>query len=103
MRHTKTARQKTGLDHTVQGLPRFSASSLATRSAQITREVMKRGASVITKHDEPTMVLMSIERYLQLERAAGQNLDLLTQQFDQLYTGMQKPGVARKTIKALDL
>jgi acyl-CoA reductase-like NAD-dependent aldehyde dehydrogenase len=103
MRHSKTARLKSDIDQTVQGLPRFSASSLATRSAQITREVMKRGASVITKHDEPTMVLMSMERYLQLERAAGQNLDLLAQQFDQLYSEMQKPGIARKTINALDL
>ena len=102
MRHTRTARPKTSLD-TVQGLPRFSATSLATRSNQITREVMKRGASVITKHDEPTMVLMSIERYLELERAAAHHLDLLTQEFDRLYAGMQKPGVAGKTLDALDL
>jgi len=103
MRNAKKVSQETVLNRAVQGLQQFSASSLATNSAQITREVQKRGATVITKHAEPTMVLMTIERYLQLQQAAGLNLDLLTQEFDHLYAAMQKPGVARKTVAALDL
>lgn len=85
------------------GLAEFSSTTLATGISTITREVMKRGAAVITKHDEPVMVLMSIERYVQLEKAAAPNLDMLTRQFDEMYARMQAPAVAEKTIGALDL
>ena len=49
------------------------------------------------------MVLMSIERYVELERAGTPDLDLLTDRFDELYARMQDPGVADRTIAALDL
>lgn len=90
-------------NRSVSGLPRFSATALATRMSAITREVMKSGATVITKHDEPTMVLMSVDRYLELERSAGQNLEALSREFDDLYARMQEPGVAQNTLDALDL
>ncbi|MGH8539851.1 MAG: hypothetical protein ACRETW_05030 [Stenotrophobium sp.] len=87
----------------VSGLPAFSSTNLATGAGSITREVMKRGAAVITKHDEPVMVLMTIERYAQLEKAAMPNLDALTRQFDAMYARMQTPGISERTIDALDL
>lgn len=87
----------------VSGLPPFSSTELATSVGAVTREVMQRGAVVITKHQEPVMVLMSIERYVELERAGAPDLDLLTDRFDELYARMQGPGVAEKTIAALDL
>src|SRR5438093_770238 len=87
----------------ISGLPEFSSTSLATGIGAITREVMKRGAAVITKHDEPVMVLISIERYAQLEKAAAPDLDALTDRFDAMYARMQAPGVAERTIAALDL
>lgn len=90
-------------DRAVRGLSRFSSTALATKFGDISRVVYQHGATVITKHNEPTMVLMSIERYAQLEHAAEQQLDSLTREFDQLYARMQTPGVAEKTIQALDL
>lgn len=95
--------QAADLVRAVSGLPEFSSTSLATGIGAITREVMKRGAAVITKHDEPVMVLVSIERYAELERAAAPDLDALTDRFDALYARMQAPGVAERTIAALDL
>ena len=92
-----------GVSRAVSGLTSFSSTSLATGVGAVTREVMKRGAAVITKHEEPVMVLMSIERYVELEHAAAPNLDALTRQFDEMYARMQAPGVARKTIRALEL
>lgn len=88
---------------TVRGLRPFSSTELATAVGAVTREVMQRGAVVITKHDEPVMVLMSVERYVALERAGAPDLDLLTGRFDELYARMQAPGVAEKSIAALDL
>ncbi len=87
----------------VSSLTPFSSTELATAVGAVTREVMQRGAVVITKHDEPVMVLMSLERYVALERAGAPDLDLLTDRFDELYARMQAPGVAEKSIAALDL
>jgi len=44
---------------------------------------------VVTRHDEPAMVLMSIDRYLALEQAAEPDLDALTRQFDDAFARMQ--------------
>lgn len=88
---------------TVSGLSQFPSTRLATGIGPITREVMTRGAAVITKHEKPVMVLLSLERYRQMEKAATPNLDALARQFDEAYAGMQAPGVAEKTLSALDL
>ena len=95
--------QNTDVARAVSGLPEFSSTKLATGIGPITRKVMSRGAAVITKHDEPVMVLMSVERYMQLEKTATPNLDALARQFDEAYARMQAPGVAEKTLGALDL
>lgn len=89
--------------HSLSGLPEFSATALATGMGNVTREVLKKGAAVITKHAEPVMVLLSVERYLQLERASAPDLDAWTRRFDELYAHMQSPGISGKTIDALDL
>lgn len=95
--------KNTTADSGVNELTGFSATDLARSVGEVTREVMKRGAAVITKHDEPVMVVLSIDRYRQLEKAAAQNLDALTRDFDALYARMQAPGVADRAIGALDL
>jgi len=87
----------------VSSLEPFSSTALATGVSAISREVLRRGAVVITKHEEPVMVLMSIERYEELERAAAPDLEALTSQFEDLYGRMQAPGVGERTLAALDL
>ena len=74
------------LGHT---LPSVSATALVGGMQKVTRTVMTEGAIVITRHDGPTMVLMSMDRYLKLEQAAAPNLDALTQQFDDMFARMQ--------------
>ena len=91
------------LARAVSGLPEFSSTRLATGIGALTREVMKRGAAVITKHNAPVMVLVSIERYAELEKAATPDLGALTERFDAMYARMQSPEVAGRTIAALDL
>ena len=95
--------QDTHAAYAVGGLAEFSSTTLATGISTITREVLKRGAAVITKHDEPVMVLLSLDRYLQLEKAAAPDLDALTHQFDRMYAHMQARGVAARTLGALAL
>jgi prevent-host-death family protein len=84
------------LERLTQGLPTVSATKLVASMQKVTSAVMSRGAVVITRHDEPAMVLMSIDRYLQLEQAAEPNLDALTQQFDDLFARMQGPQAAQR-------
>ena len=95
--------KNTTADRAINELAGFSATDLAKSVGEVTREVMKRGAAVITRHDEPVMVVLSIDRYRQLEKAAAPDLDALTRDFDALYARMQAPGVAEKTLGALDL
>jgi hypothetical protein len=98
-----TARTDSAAARAVRGLVEIPATELANRAGAVTREVLRRGAAVITQHDEPVMVMMTVERYAELERAAAPDLDKLTRDFDALYARMQSPGVAERTIAALDL
>lgn len=77
------------IDRFTRGLPAFSATRLVAGMQKVTSAVMAHGAVVVTRHDEPAMVLMSIDRYLALEQAAEPDLDALTQQFDDMFARMQ--------------
>lgn len=88
---------------TAASLSRFTSTNLVMDIGAVTREVMKRGAAIITRHDAPVMVVMSMDRYAEMEKASSPDLDALTSRFDAAYARMQAPGVAHKTLVALDL
>ncbi|MEJ8814111.1 hypothetical protein WKW77_23705 [Variovorax ureilyticus] len=77
------------IDRFTRGLPAVSATNLVAGMQKVTSAVMTHGAVVVTRHDEPAMVLMSIDRYLALEQAAEPDLDALTRQFDDMFARMQ--------------
>lgn len=77
------------IDRFTRGLPAVSATKLVAGMQKVTSAVMTHGAVVVTRHDQPAMVLMSIDRYLALEQAAEPDLDALTQQFDDMFARMQ--------------
>ncbi len=74
--------------------PTVSATRLVAGMQKVTSAVMAEGEVVVTRHDQPSMVLMSIDRYLRLREAAEPDLDSLTRRFDDMYARMQAPGVA---------
>lgn len=84
-------------------LPTVSASKLVAGMQKVTSAVQAHGAVVITRHDEPAMVLVSIDRYLKLEQAAEPNLDVLTQQFDTMLAQMQQPQAAERMEQAFGM
>jgi antitoxin Phd len=53
------------------------------------------GAVVITKHDAPKAVLISVENFNALAGAAETRLDTLTGEFDALLARMQTPKARR--------
>lgn len=77
------------LERLSRDLPSVSATHLVAGMPRVTSTVMAEGAVLITRHDQPTMVLLSVDRYLKLAKAAEPNLDALTKRFDDMYARMQ--------------
>ena len=87
--------RSTGVERLTRELPSFSATKLASGMQAVASTVMSRGAVVITRHERPSMVLMSVERYLEMERASEPNLEALTHRFDEMFARMQGEGAAQ--------
>ena len=70
-----------------------AASDAKNQFGQVLESALRDGAVVITKHDTPKAILISLE---ELEAIATRsNLDTLAREFDAKYTRMQKPGFAK--------
>jgi antitoxin Phd len=75
-----------------------AASEAKNQFGQVLESALRDGAVVITKHDTPKAVLISIE---ELEAIAARgNLDTLAREFDAKYTRMQEPGFAKAMTRA---
>lgn len=75
-------------------LPSVSATQLVAGIQKVGRAVSAHGAVLITKHDQPAYVLMSVERYRELQRAAEPDLGALGGEFDAMLARMQEQGDA---------
>jgi PHD/YefM family antitoxin component YafN of YafNO toxin-antitoxin module len=75
-------------------LPSVSATQLVAGIQKVGRTVAAHGAVLITKHDQPAYVLMSVERYRELQRAAEPDLGALGGEFDAMLARMQGQGDA---------
>ena len=73
-------------------LPSVSATQLVAGIQKVGRAVDAHGAVLITKHDQPAYVLMSVERYRELQRAAEPDLGALSGEFDAMFARMQGQG-----------
>ena len=75
-------------------LPSVSATQLVAGIQKVGRAVATHGAVLITKHDQPAYVLMSVERYREMQRAAEPDLGALGGEFDAMLARMQAQGEA---------
>jgi len=101
---TRTAAADAGTTpHQISGLPRVAATRLVEGMHKVTNTVMAHGAVLVTRHDQPSMVLMSVDRYVQLRQAAEPDLDELTRKFDELFVRMQEPGAAQRMAEAFEM
>jgi PHD/YefM family antitoxin component YafN of YafNO toxin-antitoxin module len=91
---SETTARMAALERLTQEMTSVSATKLVAGMQKVTHAVMAEGAVVVTRHDEPTMVLMSVDRYLKLKQAAEPDLRILTRQFDDMFSRMQEPGAA---------
>ena len=75
-------------------LPSVSATQLVAGIQKVGRALAAHGAVLITKHEQPAYVLMSVERYRELQRAAEPDLGALGGEFDAMLARMQGQGDA---------
>jgi PHD/YefM family antitoxin component YafN of YafNO toxin-antitoxin module len=61
--------------------------------------VLQGGTVVITKHDAPKAILISVDGFNKLSHATERSLDTLGEEFDALLARMQSPK-ARTAMKA---
>ncbi len=67
-----------------------AASEAKNQFGQVLESALRDGAVVITKHDTPKAILLSIEEFEAV--AARSRLDTLAREFDAKYARMQQPG-----------
>lgn len=67
-----------------------AASEAKNQFGQVLETALRDGAVVITKHDTPKAILMSIEEFEAV--AVRGRLDTLAREFDARYARMQQPG-----------
>ena len=67
-----------------------AASEAKNQFGQVLETALRDGAVVITKHDTPKAILMSIEEFEAI--AVRGRLDTLAREFDARYARMQQPG-----------
>jgi antitoxin Phd len=76
-----------------------SASEAKSEFGRVLEIASQGGAVVITKHDAPKAVLISVENFNALSGAAQTKLDTLSREFDALLARMQT-SKARRGMKA---
>jgi len=75
-----------------------TASEAKSEFGRVLEMAIQGGAVVITKHDAPKAVLISVENFNALSGAAETKLDNLNREFDALLARMQTP-TARRGMK----
>ena len=81
-------------------LPTIASSVLLAKFHSTTAAVAKHGAMLVTRHDQPSLVLVSLERYREWEQASSPSLDALASEFDEMYSAMQTQGAADRMANA---
>jgi prevent-host-death family protein len=71
----------------------FSATEAKNEFGRILEKAIRGETVVITKHDAPKAVLISMDQFNELKHAAELKLDTLSREFDALLTRMQAPKV----------
>lgn len=103
VRLQRSGRRTVAVFHNRRGDPveptSFSASAAKSEFGRVLEMVIQGDIVVITKHDAPKAVLVSVDEFNALARTKERTLDTLTGEFDELLARMQTPK-ARAGMKA---
>jgi antitoxin Phd len=70
---------------------RFTATQAKNQFGRALEMALRGGAVIITKHEEPKAILISVEEFDKLSQTAERSLDTLRGEFDDLLARMQSP------------
>ena len=76
-----------------------TATEAKNQFGRLLERAMQGGHIVITKHDAPKAVLISMDEYTALSNAPESRINTLSAEFDSLLMRMQRPG-ARTSMQA---
>jgi prevent-host-death family protein len=76
-----------------KGRASVTATEAKNKFGRLLEKAMQGGVVVITKHDEPKAVLISMAEYTALSNAPESRINTLSAEFDSLLMRMQRPGV----------
>ncbi len=79
-----------------------TASDAKNEFGRVLEKVIQGGIVVITKHDEPKAVLISVQEFDALSNAGRIQLDTLSGEFDALLARMQTPATRAGMKAAFD-
>jgi prevent-host-death family protein len=79
-----------------------TASDAKAEFARVLELAAQGGAVVVTKHDAPKAVVISVDNFNALAAAAESSLDTLDREFDTLLAQMQTPKARRGMKRAFD-
>ena len=68
-----------------------TATDAKKQFGRVLEMVLRGGAVVITKHDAPKAILLSVDEFNALTQATGSKLDSLSADFDAMLARMQTP------------
>lgn len=91
-------------NRTLEGTDAISVTATYAKQefADILEKAIRGGRVVITKHDTPKAVLVSVEEFNALMPAADVDLDMLGREFDDLLARMQMPSARAGMRTAFD-
>lgn len=95
---TPVAALRNRLGEPVQA-PSFTATDAKKQFGRVLELALRGGAVVITRHDTPKAILLSVDEFNALAKATEGRLDTLTADFDAMLARMQAPR-ARAAMKA---
>lgn len=78
---------------------RFTATQAKNEFGRVLESVLQGGRAVITKHDAPKAILISMDEFRRISQASEVALDSLSEEFDALFATMQRPK-SRRAMKA---
>jgi len=84
---------------TDKGRALVTATEAKNKFGRLLEKAMQGGVIVITKHDAPKAVLISMDEYTALSSAPESRIDTLSAEFDSLLMRMQGPK-ARSAMKS---
>jgi antitoxin Phd len=77
-----------------------TATEAKNKFGRLLEKAMQGGVVVITKHDAPKAVLISMDEYTTLSNAPESRINTLSAEFDSLLMRMQRPGVRKSMLAA---